>query len=201
MNNLIRPWNLVFFAGFIVYCSIRGVFKGRAERHEKTVRRLDAFERILLSFVFAGALLLPALYLFTPWLGFTDYRLPASVQWCGTLLMPPALLLFYRSHADLGENWSVTLELRQGHQLVTRGVYKSIRHPMYAAIFLWDIAQGFLLENWLAGWCALFTFAILYLVRTPREERMMREFFGEEYLDYTRQTGRLLPPPRIARRD
>jgi len=109
------------------------------------------------------------------------------------VLMVAALWLFYRSHADLGLNWSVSLELRKGHELVKRGVYRSIRHPMYASIWLWCLAQGLLLENWLAGWYALMAFALMYFVRTPREERMMREAFGQEYADYMGQTGRLFP--------
>ena len=71
-----------------------------------------------------------------------------------------SLWLFWRSHADLGKNWSVSLEVRQGHQLIKHGVYRSIRHPMYASIWLWCLAQGLLLENWLAGWYALVAFAL-----------------------------------------
>ncbi len=193
MKISIQPWNIVFLVGFIIYCSIRGVFKQRTEGIEKIVRPSDALETTLLILVGVGSLLLPVLYLVTPWLAFADYHIPAFGPWCGTSLMVPALWLFYRSHADLGQNWSVTLELRKGHQLVKRGVYRSIRHPMYASILLWDVAQGLLLQNWIAGWCALVTFALLYLLRTPREERMMCEYFGQEYRDYMRQTGRLFP--------
>jgi protein-S-isoprenylcysteine O-methyltransferase Ste14 len=107
--------------------------------------------------------------------------------------MVVALWLFWRAHADLGLNWSQTLEVRKGHEVVKTGVYGSIRHPMYAAILLFSLAQGLLLENWLAGWSALVTFAILVLIRMPREEAMMCEFFGQGYRDYMRQTGRLLP--------
>jgi len=104
-----------------------------------------------------------------------------------------ALWLFYRSHADLGRNWSVTLEVRKGHELVQQGVYRSIRHPMYASIWIWCFAQGLLLANWLAGWYSLVAFAIMYFVRTPREERMMCDSFGQEYRDYMRKTGRVFP--------
>jgi protein-S-isoprenylcysteine O-methyltransferase Ste14 len=133
------------------------------------------------------------LYLFTPLLDFANYSLPAFVPWCGTAVMLLALWLFWRSHADLGQNWSVTLEVRKGHELVTHGVYRSIRHPMYASIFLWCIAQGLLLENWLAGWSSFVTFTLMYLLRTPREERMMCEYFGQKYRDYMNRTGRLFP--------
>jgi protein-S-isoprenylcysteine O-methyltransferase Ste14 len=93
----------------------------------------------------------------------------------------------------LGQNWSVTLELHKGHQLVKHGVYRLVRHPMYASILLWDLAQGLLLQNWLAGWSALVAFVVLYALRAPREEQMMCECFGEEYREYMRQTGRLFP--------
>ncbi len=188
-----RSSNIVFLVGFIVYVTIRGVFERRARIKEKMVRRLDAVEKTLLIFVGVGSLLLPVLYLFTPLLAFADYRLPVFAPWLGTALMIAALWLFYRSHADLGKNWSVTLELHKGHQLIRRGIYRSIRHPMYMSILLWGLSQGLLLRNWLAGWSALATFSVLYVVRTPREERMMIEFFGEEYLNYMRQTGRIFP--------
>jgi len=188
-----RSSNIVFLVGFIVYVTIRGVFERRARIKEKMVRRLDAVEKSLLIFVGVGSLLLPVLYLFTPLLAFADYRLPVFAPWLGTALMIAALWLFYRSHADLGKNWSVTLELHKGHQLIRRGIYRSIRHPMYMSILLWGLSQGLLLRNWLAGWSALATFSVLYVVRTPREERMMIEFFGEEYLNYMRQTGRIFP--------
>ncbi len=111
-------------------------------------------------------------------------------------VMVISLWLFWRSHADLGHNWSISLELREGHELVTHGVYRKIRHPMYASIWLWNIAQAMLLQNWLAGWPALLAFAAMYFLRTPREEQLMCEAFGEEYREYMRQTGRLLPRRR-----
>jgi protein-S-isoprenylcysteine O-methyltransferase Ste14 len=189
----IQVWNLVFLIGMIVYVSIRGVFGGRTKRNEKVVSRADARDRVLVAVVFLGSIILPALYLFTPWLGFADYRLPAFIPWCGAVVMVIALWLFWRAHVDLGLNWSITLEMRKDHELIVHGLYRRIRHPMYAAIFLFAVAQALLLQNWLAGWAGFVTFAILYLVRTPREEKMMCEFFGESYRDYMQRTGRLWP--------
>lgn len=188
-----RIWNIVFLIGFIAYVAIRGVYIQRTKSNEKAASRADGRDRTLRFLVFVGSLLLPIVYLFTPWLAFADYRLPPLAPWCGAVIMAAALWLFWRSHADLGQNWSVTLEVRKGHHVVTQGVYRRIRHPMYASIWLFGFAQGLLLENWLAGWSALATFAALYFVRAPREERMMCEFFGEDYRDYMRRTGRLLP--------
>lgn len=189
----VEPWNVVFLAGFIIYVAIRGRFARGTRDNVKTIRRVDAVEKALLVFVGISSLLLPILYLFTPWLAFGDYHLPAAAPWCGSILMVSALVFFYRSHADLGRNWSATLEVREGHELIKHGVYRSMRHPMYASIFLWDVAQGLMLRNWLAGWSALAMFALLYVVRAPREERMMCDAFGQDYRDYMRRTGRLVP--------
>ena len=64
---------------------------------------------------------------------------------------------------------------------------------MYAAHLLWAIAQGFLLENWLAGWAFLLVFVLLYLIRAPKEEQMMLEQFDEQYRQYITRTGGIIP--------
>ena len=189
----IQAWNLVFLTGVIVYVSIRGVFGGRTKLNQKVLTRVDRRDRTLVAVVFVGNIILPALYLFTPWLAFADYHLPAFIPWCGAVTMVIALWLFWRAHLDLGLNWSITLEMRKGHELIMHGVYRHIRHPMYAAIFLFAVAQALLLQNWLAGWAGFVTVALLYFVRTPREEKMMCDFFGQSYRDYMQRTGRLFP--------
>lgn len=107
--------------------------------------------------------------------------------------MVGALALFWRSHADLGQNFSRTLELQERHALVTRGVYRRMRHPMYAAIWLFAAAQALLLPNWIAAWSGLAGFAPMYFLRTPREEKMMMEAFGAEYAAYMERTYRMFP--------
>lgn len=189
--NVLEPWNVVFLAGFVLYARTRHVFEQRT-KHNETIARA-ASDRPLLVLLALGHVVAPALYLFSPWLDFASYDAPAWVPWCGLLAMASALVLFWRSHADLGLNWSVELTLRRGHEIVERGVYRRIRHPMYAAVFLFTLAQGLLLANWLAGWSGIATFALLYAVRVPREERMMRAHFGNAYERYARRTGRLLP--------
>jgi protein-S-isoprenylcysteine O-methyltransferase Ste14 len=191
--RLLDPWNVAYLVGFVVFYWIRGVFVRRTKTETKTLRRVDRLEKALLIAMAPPTLLLPLLYLFTPVLAFADYRLPLAVRAIGAATMAASLWLFWRSHADLGQNWSVSLEIRQNHALVERGVYRYVRHPMYAAIWLWAIAQGMLLENWLAGWSVVPAFAAMYFLRTPREERMMCDAFGDDYRRYMQRTGRLWP--------
>lgn len=193
MNLLRHPSNIVFLVGFVVYLLIRNEFGRRTKVVEREISRVDTAEKLLMGIVFFGNLLIPVLYLFTPFFGFADYRMPVAAQICGGLIIVAALWLFWRSHADLGLNWSMTLQVRKEHQIITHGVYRRIRHPMYASIWLFGIAQALLLPNWFAGFSALVTFAPLYFIRTPREERMMKEFLGIEYRDYMKDTGRIFP--------
>ena len=101
--------------------------------------------------------------------------------------------LFYRSHADLGTNWSITLEVREQHRLITRGVYRRIRHPMYLALVLYSVGQALVIPNWVAGPANVIVFAILLALRVRAEERMMDEAFGDEYAVYSARTKRLVP--------
>lgn len=155
--------------------------------------------RSVLFVVFLGCLLLPVVYLITPLLSFADYAIPLWVRCSGVAVMIAALGLFWRAHRDLDRNWSVTLEIRDGHELVTTGIYRRIRHPMYAAIWLFSLAQAMLLENWVAGPAAVASFAVLYARRVPHEERMMRDYFGAAYDAYAANTGRLFPKLRMRR--
>lgn len=200
MNLIRHPWNLVFLVGFIIYIGIRHVFERRAKGNERIFRRIDALEIALMGLVGLGSLLLPVLYLFTPLFAFADYVQLELVPWFGCAIMLAALWLFWRSHADLGENFSMSLEIRKEHQLIRRGVYRLIRHPMYASIWLFGIAQALLLPNWAAGFSAMVAFTPLYFLRTPREEKMLKEVFGEAYAEYMRQTGRVFPRFKWERR-
>ena len=103
------------------------------------------------------------------------------------------LWLFYRSHADLSTNWSISLDIRENHTLITSGVYRSIRHPMYAAIFLQAMGQALFVPNWIAGPFYLCAFVLMFFLRVGPEERMMLERFGSDYETYMQASKRLIP--------
>ena len=153
----------------------------------------DALELLVLLLAFSGMLAIPLAHLTTTMLLFANYPQPPWVGGAGAAVFISGLLLLWRSHVDLGRNWSESLELMESHRLVTNGVYRYVRHPMYAAIWLWAVGQALLLHNFIAGLSALVLFAPLYFVRVPREETMMLQHFGQAYAAYMARTRRVLP--------
>jgi protein-S-isoprenylcysteine O-methyltransferase Ste14 len=187
----------LYFLALLAQVVIRILHEQRRRKTHMAVERVNTLERALVSLLFVGIVFAPAIYASTSWLDRANYRLPPeaqrSVGGVGAMLMTLAIWLFWRSHADLGRNWSPSLQLREGHELVTEGVYRYVRHPMYASEWLWSIAQALLLQNWVAGWAGLALFTPLYVMRVPREEQMMLDRFGAEYRSYMNRTGRIVP--------
>jgi len=80
-----------------------------------------------------------------------------------------------------------------GCQLVTRGIYSVIRHPMYASQWIFSLAAPLLLQNWIAGFLNLPIFIPFYLLRVKAEEQMMLERFGDQYRSYMQKVGAVFP--------
>lgn len=189
-------FKIVYLIELIAITAVRGRHTAPYRRLKTAVDRSSALDTGLLALVGVG-MLVPLVYVFSSILDFADYDLPRWVGWLGALLFAGAAWLLWRSHADLGRNWTPTLGLREEHALVSDGVFRHIRHPMYAAHLLWGLAQLLRLHNWIAGPAMLLVTVPQVLLRVGDEERMMVERFGEAYERYMARTGRLLPRLRL----
>ena len=135
----------------------------------------------------------PIVWVASPWLAPADYPLRPVPFLVGILCFVLGLGLFARSHTDLGTNWSITLEVRESHQLVTRGVYRRVRHPMYLALLLYSSGLLLVIPNWIAGPSYGVAMILVVAFRLGAEERMMLDHFGQEYEAYMARTKRLIP--------
>jgi protein-S-isoprenylcysteine O-methyltransferase Ste14 len=165
-------------------------------RSRKTPVRYSARgarEFVLLGASLSGLGIVPVIYVATHFPRFADYPVVPALSYLGVAVDMACLWLFYRTHRDLGQNWSVSLDLRERHTLVTSGVYGVVRHPMYSGFWLMAVAQLLLLPNWIAGPAGLVGFGILFFGRLRREEEMMITAFGDEYRSYMRRTSRVIP--------
>ena len=165
----------------------------RARKQKTKVDNRTPLDISLLILCFLGLFVVPLLWRLDV-LGYLgDRGQPIVLIVAGLVTGIAFLWLFRRSHKDLGRNWSVSLEIREDHRLVTGGVYAHVRHPMYASFFLWGLMQLLLIPNWIAGLAGLVSVSLLYIVRQAREEAMMHETFGQEYVHYCARTKRLVP--------
>lgn len=187
----------VFIVGLVLQILIRAPYRRTTSKNKITDKRTDNTEYAVLVFFFL-TIFPPLIYIFTPWLDLFNYTLPEWAGWLGVILLVSSLIVFWRAHADLGLNWSPSLEMREDHTLVTRGIYAYTRHPMYASQWLWVFAQPLLLQNWIAGPIGIVAFSVLYFSRVGREEKMMLDHFGDEYRRYMERTGRVFPRLRRA---
>jgi protein-S-isoprenylcysteine O-methyltransferase Ste14 len=186
-------FKIIYWAGMLIELVIRAPFRKSWKEAVKTEKRAPRTEKVLLASLSVAGLLLPLVYSVTSWLAFADYLLPAWMGWIGAFLLAGAVFVFARAHLDLKSNWSPTLEIFEGHILVTCGIYGKIRHPLYASQWLWVVAQILLLQNWLAGPIGLIVFIFFYILRVPAEEKMMLDTFGDRYREYAEKTGAVIP--------
>ncbi len=186
-------FKIVFWAGTVMQIIIRAPFALRARPRKKAEQHVSSTENILLVLLTIAAGILPLIYSLTNWLAFANYNLPLWMGWSGVFILIGSLLIFWRAHTDLKANWSRSLELYEGHTLITNGIYHYIRHPMYASQLVWGVAQTFLIQNWIAGPASLMFFVPFYILRSRAEEQMMLEKFGDEYREYEKATGGILP--------
>ena len=184
---------LLYLIGMVLGSAIRAWYARKFRQDRRAIYRQEGLLVLLVASLWGIAILLPFFNLFTDWLDFASYPLPGWVGWPGVAIFGVALWLLWRSHADLGRNWSVAAEVREKQTLITSGVFKYMRHPMYSAHWLWGIAQALLVYNWISGLASLAIFIPLYLLRVPREEKVMLNEFGDEYRQYMRRTGRVTP--------
>ncbi len=177
----------------VTWWIMRLPFERKAKKARVAVDDKKLPERIRLTISLLGLGFIPFLYVAFGFPKWADYPLQRPLLALGIICVAAALVMFRLTHKALGRYWSVSLQLREEHKLITTGIYSRIRHPMYSAFWLWAIAQALLLPNWIAGFAGIVGFGTLYLLRVGHEERMMIEGFGDEYRAYMERTGRLLP--------
>jgi protein-S-isoprenylcysteine O-methyltransferase Ste14 len=182
----------VILAASILMIAIRAPHGQRSRTVKIAKNRKGTLEVVVLSFAMLG-FFVPLIWVVAPLFSVAEYPLNRFAFSIGVVCFAAGLWLFQRSHAELGTNWSVTLQIREQHRLIREGVYRHVRHPMYTSLFLYSLGQLLVLPNWIAGPSYLVTFGILFALRLEAEERMMLEEFGDEYRSYASRTKRIIP--------
>jgi protein-S-isoprenylcysteine O-methyltransferase Ste14 len=189
-----NPWfaKVVILLASVVMVLIRAPHGQRSRTVPVVKNRKGTLEDVLLTVAWI-AFFLPLVWVVAPIFAFADYSLRPVPFLSGTICLALGLWLFYRSHADLGTNWSITLQVRENHTLVTRGIYRWVRHPMYVALLVYSLGQALAVPNWIVGPSYGAAMILLVALRVGPEEQMMLEEFGKDYDTYRAATKRLVP--------
>jgi protein-S-isoprenylcysteine O-methyltransferase Ste14 len=111
----------------------------------------------------------------------------------GLAMMLAGLIIRIYSMLTLRKYYTRTLRVTEEHDLVTHGPYRFIRHPGYlGTILIWG-ACGLAMQNTILTIVSLILIFIAYSYRVVNEERMLTEKFGAKYVEYKKDTWRLVP--------
>jgi protein-S-isoprenylcysteine O-methyltransferase Ste14 len=190
-------FKIAFIILWIIYIIVRAPFDSQHKQAEKLRKVNSATETMSLILLAIGLMLIPLVWMFSPFLDAFSMGFPAWLRLFGVGIAILSLIYFRKIHKELGANWSPTLEIKVQHQLIKTGPYKSIRHPMYTQIWMWAIAQALIVSNIYAGFSGIIAWGIVYFIRVPKEEKMMQEYFGKEYTEYMARTGSVLPKIKL----
>ncbi len=207
------PLELVFKLAFVAlfagavsirvhYQRLAGTYRegiGRhAEKHLANEARPLLLIRPLLGIPWYAVVLL---WFFAPqWIVWCRIPLPLWLRLGGIALGAAGLLLLWKSHVALDRNFRPTLEVFSEQDLVRTGPYGVLRHPMYVAFLIMLASTGLISANWFIGIVGVLLIASITLVRIPREEALLRDRFGADYVSYVQTTPAVVPMHIFPRR-
>ena len=102
------------------------------------------------------------------------------------------LIVCIWARATLGRNWSGAVTLKQDHELIERGPYRWVRHPIYTGLLLMFLATALLLGR-TGGLIGVVLVFLSFWIKLGDEEKVMLKQFPDQYATYQRRTKRIIP--------
>jgi protein-S-isoprenylcysteine O-methyltransferase Ste14 len=177
------------------FAAHRGYYVRRHGEEQNTLKQREEglASRIagILGVIGFAAILIYAIH--PLWLSWSSLPLPLWLRWLGVGLALLGFALLQWAQNTLGKNWSDTPRMIKEQSLITSGPYRFIRHPIYTAFLLILGSTLLISANWLIGIAWMGMTILEVTSRIGFEENLMLEYFGEQYREYMKQTGRLFP--------
>src|SRR5580698_1964154 len=177
----------VVWISFFVYWQIKAANTKSTQRIEPVASRIMRVS----IFLVAIALLLPFRFPL-PWLYFQLWPIGYWPFWLGAAVTIAGLLFAVWARGYLGRNWSSSVTIKQGHELIISGPYALVRHPIYTGILTGFLGMAIAISQ-VRGFITVALILLAYCTKLRIEERWMRSQFGETYATYARQTSALVP--------
>jgi len=128
-------------------------------------------------------------------IGFLGQRLTSAagwVQWLGFAAAICGCAFTIWARACLGSNWSAIATVKQNHELILRGPYAVVRHPIYSGLLL-ALTGTAIAVGEVRAFIGLGLAFIAFFLKSAAEERFMREEFSGDYARYSQRVRRLIP--------
>src|SRR5437764_1203711 len=172
---------------FVVVWLLAALFTKRTVYHESGARHLRYLIPIALGcyLVFRGYRLPRPFNLRI--IPTTDVTLVAAAVLC---LCGLGFCLWAR--AVLGRNWSGTVTLKENHELIVRGPYRLVRHPIYTGLLAMLIATA-IAQGHIAGMIGVVLVFASFWIKSAYEEEVMIEQFPDQYAAYRAHVKRIIP--------
>lgn len=116
----------------------------------------------------------------------------AAVDWIGAAVLLGGVWLACWSRWILGRNWSLSVTLKHDHELIQRGPYRVVRHPIYTGLITAFAGTAIAIGEWRALLAVLIV-SVSFWFKLRMEERWLGEEFGDAYAQYRQRTKALIP--------
>lgn len=175
---------------FIVVWLVMALRTKTTQQRESVSSRLS-----YMLFVLAAFYLVFGRNITQPWLRLHLFRPSPISNWIGVALTAAGIGLAVWARLYLGANWSGTVTVKLGHELVRSGPYRFVRHPIYTGLILALLGTA-LLRAQVRGLVAILLLYVGFKIKSKIEERTMTNTFGAQYDEYSRSTGAIVPKLR-----
>ena len=102
------------------------------------------------------------------------------------------LIIMLWARTALGRNWSANVVFKEKHELIVRGPYRYVRHPIYSGLLLMVLGAA-IIQGRVAGFVVFIACFIGFLFKALQEERLLTKHFPEAYPDYKARVKALIP--------
>jgi protein-S-isoprenylcysteine O-methyltransferase Ste14 len=113
-------------------------------------------------------------------------------EWLGVGIAAAGVAFAIWARWHLGSNWSGVVTLKEGHELIRTGPYRTIRHPIYTGMLI-GLFGTLVTVGEVRGIIGLSIALWSFYMKAHREESFLAQEFGPAFAEHRRKTGKFLP--------
>lgn len=189
MSEYIKLGLKIIYAIIILYWSVSAISAKQVKSQEPFFKR----------FLFYWFPIIVALALLGPGKWYGDSMLRENfvehtdtVGLIGLTLAALGAAVALWSRVLLGKNWSIAVQQKEDHELIKRGPYRVVRHPIYSGLLLLFTGHALIVGDYRAILAVIIVF-VSFWFKLKKEEDVLTKVFGDRYTQYKKETKAIVP--------